>query len=96
MLETCTQCDDSVHDDMCVAVCVCVRTHEVHVYMSMKLRCTDRDLPTVEDRCERCDLTPVQYSNRRVAGTVRASHEKGSVAGEVSAEQRKSNTDRGC
>ena len=42
----------------------------------MKIRCTDRELPTVEDRCERRDLTPVQYSNRCVLGTVRASHKK--------------------
>ena len=65
-------------------------------WTSIKMRCTDRELPTVEDRCERCDLTPVQYSNRRVAGTVRASLKKGSVAGEASAERQKSNTDRDC
>ena len=62
----------------------------------MKMWCTDRELPTVEDRCERCDLAPVQYSNRCVLGTVRASHKKGSVAGEASAERQKPNTDRDC
>ena len=49
----------------------------LHLTWSIKIRCTDRELPTVEDRCERCDLTPVQYSNRCVVGTVRASHKKG-------------------
>ena len=67
------------------------------VTWSMKIRCTDRELPTVEDRCERCDLTPVQYSNRRVVGTVHVSHKKkGSITGEVNAERQKSNTDRDC
>ena len=39
------------------------RSSEVLTW-SMSTRCVDRELPTVEDRCVRCALTPVQYSNR--------------------------------
>ena len=38
MLETCTQCDDSVHDDMCVCVFV---THEVHMCIDI---CTSTEI----------------------------------------------------